>query len=443
MVPRGRKPPTHVDDPVALGQRLRQMRQASGLSLRGLAFEDCSAAYLSRIENGTRVPSPAILQQLAERLNTTVESLTGRPPGGVVPAARLIELEIAVGIGSDETEDMAESIIKQARELGDRVGQSKALESLGQLALDQRDDERAVSFLEEAVAVAGAPPPRARPSLYESLGRAHAGLGDVSKAIAVLRPAFEDALSDPVDPALALRFGVFLASAHTDLGEPAEALATLSRLLEHEAAITDRRSLARLEWALSRTYAEAGRSEIAERYARRVIGYFETSEESTRLGRAHLVLGAILLDRDRASEADSHLLRARSLMNDAPSPEVALLSYEQARQAMIEGNLERCEQLAREALDETEGTEPGTAGMAYTLLAKVAAKRGDLETALFIIHQALENLSGTTAAPYCADAYETLAEIAVDLGRTEEALEALRKANALRRRLTSAHSSAR
>ena len=46
----------HVDDPVAVGQRLREAREAAGLSQRDLSFSGCSAAYISRIEAGTRIP---------------------------------------------------------------------------------------------------------------------------------------------------------------------------------------------------------------------------------------------------------------------------------------------------------------------------------------------------------------------------------------------------
>jgi len=39
-----------VDDPQALGARLREARHARGLSLRGLAFPGCTAPYISTID---------------------------------------------------------------------------------------------------------------------------------------------------------------------------------------------------------------------------------------------------------------------------------------------------------------------------------------------------------------------------------------------------------
>ncbi len=57
----------HVDDPLAVGKRLVGAREAQGLSQRDLAFPGCSAAYISRIERGERVPSLQVLRELAAR----------------------------------------------------------------------------------------------------------------------------------------------------------------------------------------------------------------------------------------------------------------------------------------------------------------------------------------------------------------------------------------
>jgi transcriptional regulator with XRE-family HTH domain len=61
----------HVDDPVAVGTRLRSARSASGLSQRELAFPGCSAAYISRIERGERIPSLQVLRELASRCDVS------------------------------------------------------------------------------------------------------------------------------------------------------------------------------------------------------------------------------------------------------------------------------------------------------------------------------------------------------------------------------------
>jgi transcriptional regulator with XRE-family HTH domain len=59
---------SHVDDPAAVGRRLKDARLKAGLSQRQLSFPGCSAAYISRLEAGDRVPSLQLLRKLAQKL---------------------------------------------------------------------------------------------------------------------------------------------------------------------------------------------------------------------------------------------------------------------------------------------------------------------------------------------------------------------------------------
>src|SRR5688572_31993844 len=84
---------SHVDDPAAVGRRLKEARLAAGLSQRQLSFPGCSAAYISRLEAGDRVPSLQLLRKLAGKLDadeqylaTGVERIEQAPPE-VVEAA--------------------------------------------------------------------------------------------------------------------------------------------------------------------------------------------------------------------------------------------------------------------------------------------------------------------------------------------------------------------
>ncbi|HYR29921.1 MAG TPA: helix-turn-helix transcriptional regulator [Thermoanaerobaculia bacterium] len=85
---------SHVDDPAAVGRRLKDARLAAGLSQRQLSFPGCSAAYISRLEAGDRVPSLQLLRKLAAKLNadeqylaTGIERIEPDPP-------ELVEAEV-------------------------------------------------------------------------------------------------------------------------------------------------------------------------------------------------------------------------------------------------------------------------------------------------------------------------------------------------------------
>ncbi len=98
---------SHVDDPAAVGRRLKDARLAAGLSQRQLSFPGCSAAYISRLEAGDRVPSLQLLRKIAEKLAadeqylaTGVERVEQDPPE--VVAAEL-ERRLAGGRREPET----------------------------------------------------------------------------------------------------------------------------------------------------------------------------------------------------------------------------------------------------------------------------------------------------------------------------------------------------
>jgi tetratricopeptide (TPR) repeat protein len=409
---------------------LRALRERRRLSLRQIAFPGCSPSYLSRVESGDRVASLTILAELARRLDTSIEELLGRSLDGRVSEADLAAAEVSARLGDPRAGADLESLLAGARSLGDQRAESRALEYLGLLALDQRDDARAVDLLEQARACGPAPSARERPALYRALGRAHAGTGDLIQAAAVLQAAFDEVSEDPVDASLMVQFGSYLANAYTDRGRFSDAEQVLSRVLRHERDI-DGANLLRLDWALARTYAEQGQSRVAEMYAHRVLARMERGEELRAQGHAHLLIAGVLLDQNQAEGAGPHLDRAEQLLTDEVPVERALLSYERSREALARGDFTAAKEHAEAALRQTEGTEPGYAGMAYALLAEVALADERLDDARFLSQEGIRQMSDRAAPPYIARAYDTLSRVEEAAGNLEAALEALRSRPAI------------
>jgi transcriptional regulator with XRE-family HTH domain len=386
-----------VPDPKALGARLRTLRERRGLSLRQISFPGCSPSYLSRVESGDRVASLTILAELARRLDTSIEELLGRSLDGRVSEADLAAAEVAARLGDPRAQADLESLLAGARSLGDQRAESRVLEYLGLIALDARDDARAVELLEQARVCGPTPTARERPTLYRALGRSHAGTGDLIQAAAVLQTAFDEVADEQV----------------------------LRRVLRHEREI-DGANLIRLDWALARTYAEQGQSRIAEMYANRVLTRMERGEELRAQGRAHLLIAGVLLDQGQAEEAAGHLDQAAALMTEEAPVELALLSYERARAALAAGDLAAAKGHAETSVTRTEATEPGSAGMAYAVLAEVALADGRLDDARFLCQEGIQLMTDRVAPPYIARAYETLSQVEERAGNLEAALEALR-----------------
>src|SRR3954465_10482358 len=118
---------THIDSPREVGARLKASRERAGLSQRQLAFPGCTAAYISRIEAGERVPSLQLIHEFARRLRVSPQHLaTGVDAGGAKEPA---EAEVAVRLGEG---DVALRLFNER--LAQDPGNPHALAGLGQIA---------------------------------------------------------------------------------------------------------------------------------------------------------------------------------------------------------------------------------------------------------------------------------------------------------------------
>jgi transcriptional regulator with XRE-family HTH domain len=142
---------SHVDDPAAVGRRLKDARLAAGLSQRQLSFPGCSAAYISRLEAGDRVPSLQLLRKLAAKLNadeqylaTGVERVEQEPP-------ELIEAEVSRRLAGEPA-----SLSKAPRPHGgldDPATRARVLWQHSRLLAERGDKRAAAAFARDALAL--------------------------------------------------------------------------------------------------------------------------------------------------------------------------------------------------------------------------------------------------------------------------------------------------
>ena len=129
----------HVDDPVAVGQRLKEARVAAGLSQRSLSLPGCSSAYISRLEAGDRVPSLQLLRRLALKLGIDEEYLARGVERVEQAPPELVEGEVARRLGELR---LARERYQAVLATGSgRTARAQAAERLGQLRDEARADE--------------------------------------------------------------------------------------------------------------------------------------------------------------------------------------------------------------------------------------------------------------------------------------------------------------
>lgn len=425
---------SHVDDAAAAGRRLKEARLAAGLSQRQLAFPGCSAAYISRLEAGQRVSSLQLLRKIAAKLGVDEEFLATGIAREHPRPAELVEADVALRLDDlDTARDLYERALKTS---ADPRARAEALGGLGRLALRQGDPGQAVDSIEEALRVAPTIA-SASPGLIRTLGKAYAEKGELESAIGVFERGAA-AAADGGDALEQTRCEIGLANAHIDSGNfgPAEEL--LGRALARTPHTVDPAQRARIYWSQSRLHTLKGNQDAAARYARKTLELLELGEDVYDTACAHQLLAFIANERGRAEEALDEVNRGLALLGEDARPvETAQFRIEEARALVLLGRTEEAAVAAMTIHGLLADAEPDDAGRAYIVLGDVYRQLGDSARAREIWELAAELLE-REPNPYIGDVYERLGALLEEEGRTEEALQMLKRAYGARQR-TEAH----
>ncbi|HEX2504611.1 MAG TPA: helix-turn-helix domain-containing protein, partial [Gaiellaceae bacterium] len=414
----------HVDSPKAVGERLREAREAAGLSQRQLAFSGCSPAYISRIEAGDRIPSLQLLRELGRRLNVSEDYLAT----GVDPArqsGKLMDADLARRF--DETERAAalyQEILDTTLDAGERAA---ALEGLGHIELRTGHPRPAVALFEQALAVSGQRDFE-RPALAESLGRAYAALGEFAPAMAIFERCLEHAESKR-DTLGVVRFAALLSYALTDSGNLTRAEQVVTRALAAEDETLDPLARARLLWSQAKLRGESGDAEASAGYAYKALALIELTEDTDLLGLAHRIVAYAELDRGEPEAALRHLEEGWPLLERGGSPlERAHYQIDKARAYVRLGRAEEAAALALQATGKLGDALPEDAGRAYALVADVYVELGRPERAQELYELAAEYLKQNNPNRYLAEVWGKLASLHEAEGRLDRAYEYMKLA---------------
>jgi len=413
---------THIDSPREVGTRLKAARERAGFSQRQLAFPGCTAAYISRLEAGARVPSLQMINQLAIRLEVSGQWLaTGVEPAASEPS-ELLDAEVALRLGEV---DEAERIYRAHLEPGDPA-RAAALAGLGQIAFRAEKWEEAIRLLTQALELRGGKA-LADPGAVDTLGRAYALIGTVESSIALFELALDEAKAADA-PVEELRFSVLVANALIDAGEFKRAETVLAAVIRATDGIDDPVAAARVFWSQSRLHSARHEPYLASRYARRALEILERTENDAYVGMAYHLLAYAEIESQNYEEAIVLLHQGRELFGRDLGPrDDARFAVEEAR-ALI--GLERHQDAARvaaQALELMDNLSPGDRGRAYMTLADVFLAAGDTARPKMLLEQAIELLEQHSKG-FVLDAGRRLAEILEDEGDTSGALRVLKRA---------------
>jgi tetratricopeptide (TPR) repeat protein len=422
-----RRPSTHVDDPVAVGRRLRKAREAAGVTQRDLSFEGCTAAYISRIEAGARVPSLQILHEFGRRLGVRPEYLATGTQDPDDLSSGLLEAEVALRLGE---EDLAAELYEAARAAADLPADlAQAQLGLGRLALRRGKIANGIALLEQALD-SGELGPGDASAAANALGRSYASQNRYDEAFAVFERFFDEARErgDHFDQ---VRFALLLANAYIDHGDYGRAHATLGEVLDLARKTVDPTLRASLYWSQSRLHLSQGEPDRAAEYAQLAIATLNAAEQTLEAARALQLLAFIENDRGNPRAAlelvdeGEPIVAAAGKVTDA-----AMFEVERARALSALGEPQEAAEILLGIVPRLSAAAPRDAVRAYSAVADVFRKQGDLPHALELYELAVDQ--APIADRHVVAALTAMAEIHEELGNGDMALELLKQALAAR-----------
>jgi tetratricopeptide (TPR) repeat protein len=422
-----RRPSTHVDDPVAVGQRLRQAREAAGLTQRELSFEGCTAAYVSRIEAGARVPSLQIIHEFARRLGVRPEYLANGSLDAEGLSSGLLEAEVALRLGD---EDRAAELYEAARtDAGSPTALAQAQLGLGRLALRRGEISEGVALLERALS-SGELGPGDASAAANALGRSYVSQNRYDEAFAIFERFLDEARSRG-DQFEEVRFALLLANTYIDHGDYGRAHETLGQVVDVARKTADPMFRASLYWSQSRVHLARSEPDRAAEYAQLAIATLKASEQTLAAAGALLLLAFIENDRGKPTAALELVEEGEPIVVAAgETTEAAMFAVERARALSALGETDEAAELLLGIVPRLNAAAPKDAARAYAAVADIFRKQGDTARALELYELAVEQ--APVPDRHVVAALTAMAEIHEEQGNGDLALELLKRALAVR-----------
>jgi transcriptional regulator with XRE-family HTH domain len=417
-----RRKSTHVDSPALVGERIRSLREERGLRQRDLAFDGCTAAYISRIEAGARIPSLQLLREIGKRLGVSADYLaTGATHSTSAEALALTDSQLAQRLGDEEG---AGTGFRQLSTSDDPDIRRDALLGLAQLALERGEVRDSIALLEEHEQLGGGTA-AVEPAAVEALAHAYATGGDLAAALALVERKLE--ASD--DLIVRFRLTVTLTNVLIDLNQLDRAETLIGDSLGTLGSSPDPIALARCLWSQSRLQTARGNIDLAASYAEQALSVIKATEHEEYAARAHQLLAHIELKRGEPRKALALLDDALPLVQrGGDRPLIATFQLERARALTDLGELDEARTLAADLVRQLEGLSRVDSARALSLLADIFAKTGDTEQALSMYDAAATELAGHEHEAMLIDVYTRWSDLLAQTGDTSRALEIARRA---------------
>jgi tetratricopeptide (TPR) repeat protein len=420
-----------------LGDRLRALRVAKGLTQTQLAGDRFSKEYVSQIERGKTRPTETTIAWLAEQLGVD----PGYLASGVSTEERTkAEALLARAEALSEAHQLEEAVelFREARPLVDGTGSSSLeLRALtGEAwALGQVGDVReSLAILQQARAIAERPEMSDidRADVVFRLGVCRWQLSSISTAIALFDEALKLAEGSGL-PCDLLRADIlgWRSRCHRRQRDYVAAREDVERALELAEGMGDRRAIANTYFQASLIAQRQGHYVLSRNYAQRAKELYQELNDERNVGRLLLMFGGLTLLLGDEERAVDHLKASYSRALDSDSPADAAQALEGiARVHLNRGEYDQADDLARKALELIGGREDYLfeVSASQLVLGRALLERGRLDEAEDCFRAADAAGEQLASLSHRTEAWVALGDLAARRGDDREASRLYRNA---------------
>jgi tetratricopeptide (TPR) repeat protein len=420
-----------------LGDRVRALRVAAGLTQTQLAGDRFSKEYVSQIERGKTRPTDETLAWIAERLGVDAQYLAH---GVSVDVRNRVEalLERAEALSEAHLDAEAIDTFREAREqigsLGSPELEVRALAGEGWALQELGSAREAIEVLQAAREVTELPgfSDIDRADVLFRLGCCRYRISSIPTAIGLFDEALELATRSgmPCD-LLRARILAWRSRCRRRQSDYEAAREDVERAIELAQAMDDPRVVAGTYFQASLVAEKMGHWVLARQYAQQAKAIYQELNDERNTGRLMLNLGGLQLLLGHPEQAIEHLTASFALAVEAGSqPDAAQALGSLAAVHEHLGDHEAADEHARKALALLEGREDflDEVGQSSLVLGRSLMERGRLDEAEQCFRAADSAFERMESIAHRTGAWVALGDLAERRGDPREAARWYRNA---------------
>jgi tetratricopeptide (TPR) repeat protein len=420
-----------------LGERVRQLRVAAGLTQTDLAGERFSKEYVSQIERGKTRPTRETIEWLAAKLGADAGFLErgvstderSRVEGMLARAEALANAH-----RYDEAVDELENSRTAVMATGAIELEARALSTEAWARMERGEVKPALQLLERCRTINDGPGfsdvDRAQVLFRMAVCRYH--LSSIASAVALFSEALKLAEGSRL-PCDLLRSEIlgWRSRCYRRQRDLEAAREDVERALELAQSLDDHRTMANVYFQASLVSERMGHWVLARSYAERAKAYYEQLNDERNVGRLLNNLGGLNFQLGKPERAVEDLKSAYTVLLDKGSDaEAANVVSSLAHVHLMTGQVESAEKEARHALELLEGREDFLLDIAPTqlVLGRSLMEQGRLDEAHEMLRTAEASAEQLESISHRAAAWMAQGDLAARQGEDATAARLYRKA---------------